>query len=52
LTCLYNILYNANDKLKFNINLLGEAPKRTQAIALKCRETLKGITGTVGLRLA
>lgn len=33
-------------------NLLGEAPKRTQAAALKCRETPRGITGIVGLRLA
>ncbi|SET15517.1 hypothetical protein SAMN03080614_106211 [Anaerobranca gottschalkii DSM 13577] len=33
-------------------DLLGEAPRRTQATAQKCRETPMGRTGMIGLRSA
>ncbi|AXK21551.1 hypothetical protein CN639_16455 [Bacillus toyonensis] len=41
-----------NKHIKFILlNLLGEAPIQTQAIAQKCRKTPMGRTGIVGLRL-
>jgi hypothetical protein len=46
------MLATRNKYIKFILlNLLGEAPIQTQAIAQKCRKTPMGRTGIVGLRL-
>ena len=46
------MLATRNKHIKFILlNLLGEAPIQTQAIAQKCRKTPMGRTGIVGLRL-
>jgi hypothetical protein len=46
------MLATRNKHIKFILlNLLGEAPMQTQAIAQKCRKTPMGRTGIVGLRL-
>ncbi|HDR8488837.1 TPA: hypothetical protein QC445_005788 [Bacillus cereus] len=49
---IYAWLATRNKHIKFILlNLLGEAPMQTQAIAQKCRKTPMGRTGIVGLRL-